>query len=185
MNHNRIYYELHHVQNTFWKVHLSTIPVLVVLTYALFRKVHIGVMPVLVVLTFTCRKNLFQKVHLNFRFVLVVLRYVCRLGWYFEIECKISWNLFLKCFRTQRVIFCEFLLNRTEIKLYLPLFDWFGTKRTSVGVYRWVHKDVVNTFWYRFDLITVWKYFSVWAERLMSKVIIAAGSYHVNLEVIT
>ena len=30
---------------------------------------------------------------------------------------------------TQRNNF-EILLNRTEIRLYLPLFDWFGTKRT-------------------------------------------------------
>ena len=30
---------------------------------------------------------------------------------------------------TQRILF-EILLNQTEIRLYLPFFDWYGTKRT-------------------------------------------------------
>ena len=34
--------------------------------------------------------------------------------------------------RTQRNL-CEILLNRTEIRLYLPFSDWYGTERSPFG----------------------------------------------------
>ena len=40
-------------------------------------------------------------------------------------------------------IFYEILLNRTEIRLYLPFPDWFGTKRTSVWFK--INLKMVNT----------------------------------------
>ena len=43
---------------------------------------------------------------------------------------------------TQRNIF-QVLLNQTEIRLYLPLSDWFGTKRTSVWFK--INRKMINT----------------------------------------
>ena len=62
---------------------------------------------------------------------------------------------------TQRNLF-EVLLNQTKITSYLPLTDWFGTKRTHV----WFQniRKMVNTIWFRFDLIGFRKYFSVCAN---------------------
>ena len=62
---------------------------------------------------------------------------------------------------TQRNLF-EILLNQTEIRLYLPFFDWFGTKRTSVWFQ--INWKMVNTIWFLFDLIRFRKYFSVCRE---------------------
>ena len=59
---------------------------------------------------------------------------------------------------TQRNIF-EILSNQTEIRLYLPYNDWFGTKRTSVLFQ--INLCMANTIWFRFDLIRFRKYFSV------------------------
>ena len=61
-----------------------------------------------------------------------------------------------KC--TQRNIF-EILLNQTKIRLYLPRSDWFGTNRTSVWFQ--INRKMVNTLWFRFDLISFRKDFSV------------------------
>ena len=49
---------------------------------------------------------------------------------------------------TQRNLF-EILLNQTEIWLYLPFSDWFGTKRTSVWFQ--INRIMVNTIRFRFD----------------------------------
>ena len=60
---------------------------------------------------------------------------------------------------TQRNLF-EILLNQTEIRLYLPFSDWFGTKLTSVWFQ--INRNMVNTIWYRFDLIRFGKDISVY-----------------------
>ena len=40
----------------------------------------------------------------------------------------------------------QILLNQTEIRLYLPLSDWLGTKRTSVWFQ--INRKMVNTSWF-------------------------------------
>ena len=60
-------------------------------------------------------------------------------------------------FCTQRNLF-EILLNQTEIRLYLPCTDWFGTKRWSV--WSQINRCMVNTIWFRNDLIRFRKYLS-------------------------
>ena len=50
----------------------------------------------------------------------------------------------------QRNIF-EILLSQTEIRLYLPFSDWFGTKWTSVWFQ--INRKMVNTIWFWFDLL--------------------------------
>ena len=71
----------------------------------------------------------------------------------FEIKlCQYKW---LKFF-TQRNIF-EILLNQPEIRLYLLVSDWFGSKRTSVSIQ--ISQKMVNTIWFQFDLIRFWKDF--------------------------
>ena len=45
----------------------------------------------------------------------------------------------------------EILLNQTNIRLYIPFSDWFGTKETSVRSH--INRKTVNTIWFRFDLI--------------------------------
>ena len=62
-------------------------------------------------------------------------------------------------FYTQRNLF-EILLWQTKIRLYLPFFDWCGTKRTSVWFK--INRCMVNTIWFRFDLTRFGKYFSMY-----------------------
>ena len=57
---------------------------------------------------------------------------------------------------TQRNIF-EILLNQPEIRLYLPFSEWFG--RMSVWIQ--INRCMVNTIWFRVDLVRFGKYFSV------------------------
>jgi len=59
---------------------------------------------------------------------------------------------------TQRNLF-EILLNQTEIRLYSPFSDWFGTKRISVWFQ--INRKIVNTIWFQFDLTRFGKDFSV------------------------
>ena len=59
---------------------------------------------------------------------------------------------------TQRNLF-KILLNQTEIRLYLPFSDWFGTKLTSVWFQ--INRKMVNIIWFKFDLIRFRKDFSV------------------------
>ena len=71
----------------------------------------------------------------------------------------IQWKeLQLKVCHTQRNLF-EILLNRTQITLYLPFSDWFGTRRKSVWCQ--INWKIVNTIWFRFDIIRFRKDFSV------------------------
>ena len=66
-----------------------------------------------------------------------------------------------KCY-TNRSLF-EILLNKTEIRLYLPFFDWFGTKWTSVWIQ--INRKMVNTIWFRVDLIRFRKkILCVWSQ---------------------
>ena len=58
-----------------------------------------------------------------------------------------------------RSIFFKILLDQPEIRLYLPISDWFGTKRTSVWFQ--IIRKMVNTIWFWVDLIRFGKYFSV------------------------
>ena len=64
-------------------------------------------------------------------------------------------NLFLWAYcdtaRTQRNIF-RIWLNQTESRLYLPYFDWFGTKRTSFWFQ--INRKMVNTICFQFGLPT-------------------------------
>ena len=59
---------------------------------------------------------------------------------------------------TQRNLF-QILLNYTQIRLYLPFSDSFGTRQTSVWsqISRWME----NTIWFMFDWIRFGEYFSV------------------------
>ena len=59
---------------------------------------------------------------------------------------------------TQRSLF-KTILNQPEIRLYLPFFDWFGSKRTTVWIP--INRKMVNTIWFRLDLIRFRKDFSV------------------------
>ena len=63
-----------------------------------------------------------------------------------------------ECLQIQRIFF-EILINQTEIRLYLPLSDWFGSKRTEVRFQ--INRCMLNTIWFRFDLIRFRKDFSV------------------------
>ena len=55
----------------------------------------------------------------------------------------------------------EISLNQPQIRLYLPLSDWFGSKRKSVWIL--ISWKIVNTIWFRVDLIRFRKDFSVCA----------------------
>ena len=88
----------------------------------------------------------------------------------------------------------EILLNQTEIRLYLPFPDRFWTKRWSVWFQ--INRKMVNTIWFRIDLIKLQKDFSVcrrWdflflvntiqtfiEERLIQ---VCAKNYYVNIHV--
>ena len=52
---------------------------------------------------------------------------------------------------------CGFSLVFT--RLYLPFSVWFGTKQTSIWLE--INRKIVNTSWFRFDLIIFRKEFSV------------------------
>ena len=65
-----------------------------------------------------------------------------------------SARLFRGCTHTEKSF-----QNHIEIRLYLPLNDCFGTKRTSVWIQ--INRKMLYTIWFRFDLIRFWKYFSV------------------------
>ena len=55
--------------------------------------------------------------------------------------------------------FFEILLYEPGIRLYLSFSDWFGSKRTSVWFH--INRKMINTIWFRVDLIKLRKYFSV------------------------
>ena len=59
---------------------------------------------------------------------------------------------------TQRNLF-ETLSNQPEIRLYLPFFVWFRSKRTSVWFQ--INGKLVNSIWFRVDLTSFRKYFSL------------------------
>ena len=69
-------------------------------------------------------------------------------------------------FYTQRNFF-EFLLNQTEIRLYLLFSEWFGTKRTFVWFQ--INRKMVNTIWLRVNLIRFQKDLSVRSHCSSSK----------------
>ena len=59
---------------------------------------------------------------------------------------------------TQRIFF-QILLNQPKIRLYLPCINLFGNKRTFVWFK--INRKMVNTIWFRVDLIRFRKDFSV------------------------
>ena len=67
---------------------------------------------------------------------------------------------------THRNLF-EILLNQPEIRLYLPFSDWIKTKRTSVSIQ--INRKMVNTIWFRVDLIRFQKVSSVCNEPWQNK----------------
>ena len=71
---------------------------------------------------------------------------------------------FLTSSYTQRNLF-EILLNQPKIRLCLPFSDWFGSERTSVWIQ--INQKMVNTIWFRFDLIRFRKDFSVTLPHVM------------------
>ena len=75
-----------------------------------------------------------------------------------KLEKKTGWSRLEKLHRTPRKLF-EILLSQTEMGLYLLFPDWFGTKRTSVWIK--INRKMVNTIWFRFDLIRLQKDISV------------------------
>ena len=50
--------------------------------------------------------------------------------------------------------------------MYLPLSNWFGTKRMSVWFK--INRKMVNIFWFWFDLIRLWKDFSLCRDATLS-----------------
>ena len=64
---------------------------------------------------------------------------------------------------THGIFFLEILPNQTEIRFYLPISDWFGYKRTSV-VFQ-INRCMVNTIWFRVDLIWFRKDFEMISKR--------------------
>ena len=60
--------------------------------------------------------------------------------------------------RPQKNLF-EILLNQTEIRLYLPFSNWFGTKQMSSWFQ--IDRTMKNTILFRFHLIQFRKDFSV------------------------
>ena len=116
--------------------------------------------------------------------LLAILPIVCRplniIGAWFRALLKPLGTVLLRCSRgfilywvpmisrgagpwscTQRNLF-EILLNQTEIGLYLPFSDWFGTKRKSVWFQ--INRKMISTIRFLFDLIIFWKDLSVWLE---------------------
>ena len=55
----------------------------------------------------------------------------------------------------------EIVLNQTEIRLYLPFSDWFGTQTYVRTFVFQINGEMVNTIWFRFDLIRFQKDFCV------------------------
>ena len=53
----------------------------------------------------------------------------------------------------------EILSNQTEIRLYLPFSDRFGSKRTSVWIQ--INRKMMNTIWFRVDFLRFRKNSSV------------------------
>ena len=58
-------------------------------------------------------------------------------------------------------------LNTTEIRLYFPFFDWFGTNRTSICFQ--INRCMVTTIWYGFDLPRFGKHFPARAIPLLRR----------------
>jgi len=56
----------------------------------------------------------------------------------------------------------EILLNQHEIRFYLSFSDWYETKRPSVWFQ--INRKMVNTIWFRVDLIRFRKDFSTCTE---------------------
>ena len=56
-------------------------------------------------------------------------------------------------------------LNQPKIRLYLRISDWFGTKQTSIWFQ--INQKMVNTIWFRIDLIRLRKDFSVCSCRCL------------------
>ena len=82
------------------------------------------------------------------------------------IEKKFRFELFLlaglarRSWRSQRKLF-GILLVQTEIRLYLPLSDCFGFKRTLIWFK--INRKMVNTIRFQFELTSFQKDFSVYA----------------------
>ena len=64
-----------------------------------------------------------------------------------SMSSKYRWNIF------------EILLNQPENRLNLSSSDWFISNRTFVWIQ--INGKMVYTIWFRFDLISIWKDFSV------------------------
>ena len=75
--------------------------------------------------------------------------------WIFLARCPRNMQILAY---TQENLF-DVLLKQTEIRLYLPCTDWFGTKRTSVWFQ--INRKMVNTIWFWFDPIRFCKDISV------------------------
>ena len=76
--------------------------------------------------------------------------YHARLNILLLLSCTVPSSHMLSGRYTQRNSF-KILLNQTEIRLYLPLSNWFGSKQTSVWIQ--INWKMVNTIWFRVDFI--------------------------------
>ena len=87
-----------------------------------------------------------------------------------------SLSIIFRC--TQRNIF-QILLNQTEIRLYLPFSDWYGTKRTSVWFQ--INLKMVNTIWFKvdFEKIFLWVAMS-WSRKRLSTTLQSTLPWHLN-----
>ena len=63
----------------------------------------------------------------------------------------------------------KIVLNQTEIRLYLPYTDLYGTNQTTVWFQ--FYRVMVNTIWFRFDLIRFRKKFCPHFQTLVKKCI--------------
>ena len=69
------------------------------------------------------------------------------------IEDKAFFSFIFLCVCIQRFLF-EVLLNQPEIRLYFIIFnDWFGTQTDVVRLLFQIDRKMVNTIWFRVDLI--------------------------------
>ena len=51
------------------------------------------------------------------------------------------------------------IFYQTEIKMYLPFSDWFGTKQTSSWFQ--INGKIINTIWFRFDKRFLWLHYKI------------------------
>ena len=80
-------------------------------------------------------------------------------------RCDINVEKSIGTLHTHRY-FSEVLSNQPEIRLYLPFFDWFGSKRSPVWFQ--INRKRVNTIWFQVDLTRLLKNVSVCRRKILT-----------------